>query len=355
MKNIYYLSLIRDGAGLTNQIFILVTGILKTLIMKKNIIIINGFSCDYKTLKYKSISDIFDLEKINYFLFNKYRIILYDKNKINFKIKSVYYGTSNVKIDITNEIINNFYTDNKLLIKKNIIFNNLKYDPLINVKKNIYITYNLGDNIDITEIYDEYLNDDIIFDLSNQYYDNSFGYINSINKIIFEDILTNIHYNNYYLDIVDNYIKPIMNNNINILHLRLENDAINHWSKINNIDINIFSEIIHNKYIYLIKKYINKDSENIILSYSQNNAVIDYLKNNKYNYKFIEKNNEGREINALVDLLISFKCNNIFIGNFNLKKLSGSTFSYYISIKLSNNIKKILIDLDNITDDEHIY
>jgi len=355
MKNIHYISLIRNGAGFTNQIFILITGILITLLSKKNIIIIDGFCCDYKTLKSKPISDIFDLEKINNFLFNKYKIKLYDKNKINFKIKSVYYGTNDIKIDITNEIINNFYTDNKFLIRKNVIFNNIKYDPLYGIRKNVYITYNLGDNIDITEIFDENLNNDIIFDLSNQYYDNTFNFINSINKLFFEDILANIYYNKYYLNIANNYIKPIINNSINILHLRLENDAINHWSKINNMDINIFSEIIHNKYIYLIKKYINKDSENIILSYSENNAVIDYLKHNKYNYTFNTKNKEGREINALIDLLISFNCNNIFIGNFNLKTLTGSTFSYYINTKLSNNIKKILIDLDNITSEEQIY
>jgi hypothetical protein len=83
--------------------------------------------------------------------------------------------------------------------------------------------------------------------------------------------------------------------------------------------------------------------------------VIDFLIENNYNYKSSEKTFEYRDNNAIIDLLISKNCNNIFIGNFNLKNLNGSTFSYYIAKLLKNNIKKICVDLDHIYEDEHIY
>jgi hypothetical protein len=65
-----------------------------------------------------------------------------------------------------------------------------------------------------------------------------------------------------------------------------------------------------------------------------------------------EKYFEEREKNAIVDLLTSQACNNIFIGNYNPVLSRGSTFSYYIykMIKATN----IFIDLDSIYDDEYI-
>ena len=59
-----------------------------------------------------------------------------------------------------------------------------------------------------------------------------------------------------------------------------------------------------------------------------------------------------REKNAIIDLLISTYCNNIFIGNFNVKNNNGSVFSYYIWKKNKHNVSNIYIDLDHIYDKE---
>lgn len=106
------------------------------------------------------------------------------------------------------------------------------------------------------------------------------------------------------------------------------------------------------KYIYIIKKYITLDERIIILTSSLSNQVIEFLKNNNYKYKLTKKFFCEREKNAIVDLLISKICNNIFIGNFNLEKLNGSTYSYYITQYLNSCVKKILIDLDRIKEHE---
>ena len=104
----------------------------------------------------------------------------------------------------------------------------------------------------------------------------------------------------------------------------------------------------------MIEKYLDKNSHNIVLSMNTDNKVIDYLKHNNYNYNFINKNNCGREINAIIDLIISNKCNNVFIGNIHPINFHGSTFSYCIYKMLDDHIKKILIDLDNINHEEYV-
>jgi ribosomal protein S8 len=115
-----------------------------------------------------------------------------------------------------------------------------------------------------------------------------------------------------------------------------------------------FRCFIENKYIELIKQHIDKNDETIILSSSSKNGVIDFFEREGYSYKFTEKHFAGREKNAIVDLLISKRCNNIFIGNFNPVKLNGSSFSYFISKSLHNDVKEIMIDLDRIRDAEII-
>ena len=83
--------------------------------------------------------------------------------------------------------------------------------------------------------------------------------------------------------------------------------------------------------------FIYKNNITILLSSSFNNEVINFLNNNKYNYFISKKKNfKYRELNAVVDFIISKQCNN------------GSTFSYYIYKTLnSKNIIYKYIDLDH--------
>lgn len=80
-----------------------------------------------------------------------------------------------------------------------------------------------------------------------------------------------------------------------MIHLRVEDDAITHWSKGNNMSKPEFKRWLEEKYIEIIRRYINKSDETIILSSSLNNGVIDFLNENKYNYRFTEKKYDDRE------------------------------------------------------------
>lgn len=63
----------------------------------------------------------------------------------------------------------------------------------------------------------------------------------NINKIFYNEIIKN----------PDNY-----NSYINIIHLRIEPDALIHWSKMNNISYDNFKNIIIKKYISAINEHI---------------------------------------------------------------------------------------------------
>ena len=363
MKKVFYLKIGQLGSGLTNQMFTLITCIIISINNNINAIIIDNFHNDYSNNETTPITKILNIPKINAFL-KKYNITLFDKNDTTFKLENVKYGINDKFINITKEVLDKFSNieKNALNIPIGTNFNLIVGDPCFGVKKVIDFYYKLND-VDIHEIFNENFDNKISFDILNANYKNTFGWINSYDKNIFEEILKNITFNDYFLELVTNNTMIIQKENLNInnlkwnvIHLRLENDAVNHWSKMNNMDKEFFKKYIEDKYIEIVKKYVDKTDNTLILSDSIDNNVINYLKNNNYVYFFPDKNFiNGRELNAIVDLLFSEKCNNIFVGNFNISKLNGSTFSYCISQKMNNNVKQILIDLDKITDDENIH
>ena len=349
----YYSNITMHGYGLTNQIFSLITSIILANKNKEKVVIVDKFLNDYSKNNYTPISQIFDLPKMNIFLKETYGLIMIDKHDANFKIDSVKYGTVEKNIDLTDLILEKFYKNNVLHIKKNTNLNDIKGDPCFGIKKQIFLNYTIN-NYFIEEMYPENLKSDVSIDILNSKYKKTFNWINSHNKNMFENILIHIDYSNEFIEKSMNLLHPmgdIKKKKINVIHLRLEDDAIKHWSKINHISENDFKHQLENKYINLIQKYVSKTDENILLSSSLHNKVIDFLVQNQYLYKFNEKYFEDREKNAIVDLLTGSYGNHLFIGNFNFKRLNGSTFSYYIGKRLDKKVKQIYIDLDHILDE----
>jgi hypothetical protein len=172
---------------------------------------------------------------------------------------------------------------------------------------------------------------------------------------MFEKILKGIEFNDDFVIKSDEFLKKIQTNKkINVIHLRLEEDAIIHWSKKNKMSQSDFKSYLETKYIGIIEKYNCKDDFNLILSHSFSNRVIDHLNELNIEYSFVDKFFDDREKNAIIDLLASRCCNNLFIGNFNIIRSNGSTFSYYIGNILNPDTVKIYIDLDKIVDPEKV-
>jgi hypothetical protein len=357
MKKIYYCKIAgRDNRGLCNQLFSLINGIIIAIKLKKEVIIVDEFQNDYIKKIYTSISKIINIEEFNNFLETNYNIRMVDKNDVRFKINTVYYGSNEYKINITDTVINKCIINNTFLLSNKVDLNVLVgEDPIPFCPKTVFINYSINNYI-LEETFEEahcYLKDNIIFNLNCVRFKHTFLWMDVIDKNMFDNILQNIIFNDTFYRLADAFLKENeidTNKKINVLHLRLESDALNHWSKKNNLPLLTFKNNLEEKYIKLIKNNIKKDEINIVLSYSSQNKVTHFLRDEGYKYFVTNKNIEnGREISALIDLIIGNICNNVFIGNFNLNLLNGSSLSYYLIQNFSNKkIKLGLIDLDRI-------
>ena len=347
-----YVKLALSGSGFTNQIFSLITGIILAIHNGSKIIFVDYFSNDYSKSSYTKISEIFNISNINDYLYVKYGVIIVDKYSNNFKFKYIKYGTKDKYYYLS-------CYEYPIHIKKNEQFNSLYGDPCPNIYKELTVNCSVYGYI-INEIYPENLTTDLVIDFERCEYMSTFSWINTYNKDIFEDILTHIVFGNRFLIQSGSQIQDIYNmknttsDKINVIHLRLEDDAIAHWSKMNNMTESCFQNSIETKYTELIKKYINKNDLTVVLTNSKKNGVFDFLHVEGYTFITLNKLYEDRELNAIIELLVSKICNNRFIGNFNFTKLNGSTFSYFISKMLNSNVEKITIDLDKIVDSEQI-
>ena len=126
---------------------------------------------------------------------------------------------------------------------------------------------------------------------------------------------------------------------INVIHLRIEQDWLDHVSshRTPRVSPTSISDEIAKKYINIIKKYIQKDDMTYILSGSSNNKVIDYLRKNQYTFFLFPKITPYREMNAAMDMVIGKQCNNVFIG------CSGSSFSDILKYRITgDNIQQHL-------------
>lgn len=169
---------------------------------------------------------------------------------------------------------------------------------------------------------------------------------NSKNNILYTNILNNIRFLDFYSNIAKN---NIYSNEINVIHLRLEEDALDIFSREMGIHRDVYKFINEHRYIECIKEYIDKSVMTIVIG-SKNNRVIDFLRENKYIFMATNKIFDKREINAVIDLNIGFECNKVFIGSFD------STFSYTIMCRLlKKDIFCCLIDMNKYTDSHKIY
>lgn len=361
--NIINLKISKKG-GLSNQLNPIINCIFniihnKKYSNKKQIIIIDNFNKDYHNNIFCSIDEILDIDSINNY-FKNYNIILIPANKIDFEIIKIEYGILGLNLfDITQKIKERYLVNGKYLSIPNYTqFNELKGDPLPLTAKDIYIYYKINGNIYMNTYFESRCNE-ISINLENEtlseFYLNTISAESKTNINLYNNILSNLKFLDKFY-IYSNNIKNSISNytKYSCIHLRNEDDSIHFWCMINNMDIFNFKQKLEDKYMFLIDKYLKPSNDEIIIilsSLETNNNVVDYLHKNNYNYLFLPKD-LYREINAINDLLISKICNNIYIGNYNPNTFTGSTFSYIVSNNMNKNVRKVLIDLDQIDEPE---
>jgi hypothetical protein len=278
-------------------------------------------------------------EKENIELTNGIRILdKYNHNNSCLLILEARYGLVEKYIDVKNMVYTHFLKNNELKIEKGIDLNFYFTDPCPGVLKELKLK--LLVNNTIVEI----IRNEIFFK------DNEIIVVNNKNKIK-NDVNLNTHFINLdfvfvpqIIQLANDFINHYMisvNQNINVLHLRIKEEAINYWSYYNGIGNVVYSNLLENKYIDLIQKYFNKNDNIIVLTYDTNNSVINYLQENNYHFFVRENKIYDTKFETAIDMQIGFNCNNIFIGNTNSK------FTQIINSKIKNK-KSVLINLKNI-------
>jgi glutaredoxin-related protein len=187
-----------------------------------------------------------------------------------------------------------------------------------------------------------HLREDVYYNVTgNQLIHNHMGFPHSQDYSMFMEILKNIEYNENFVNIANDFTKDF-HGKINVMHIRSEIDGISHWARINNMHELEYQNKLIQKYIQFIEDNICKDDDTIILCHELNENIREYLDKNNYKYHFINKTQNGRELNAIVDLLIGSQCNNVFIYS------AGSTFSVYLHSRLPEDIKAFCVDLNHL-------
>jgi hypothetical protein len=319
-----------EGCGLCNQLYSIVAGIKYCINNKINIIFINKFLKSINTNKYCSISEILNLQKFNQFL-TKYGIFICDVNNFQFRISNAEIYNGEIIQDITEDINKNFYTNNCLYIKKNTQFC-INNNDNKNLRLKITFILDTGFFIENYLIEDGKLIDDINYNFQSLDFTGNFKYQQDE---LFFDILRNIPFSEIIVNksLIKNLnlLENKKTNNINTIHLRIEDDVIEFYSKLLNIDKNNFKKFIEDKFINIIDSLMNKTDLIIVLSYSLDNRVLEFLEKNCYNYIINTEKDEDREISAINDLLLGENCNNYYICVWE------SSYSYTLLCRINKN------------------
>ena len=341
-----FVSLVDDvkGGGLCNQVMAFIDGISDAIKQNKKVIVVNDFNPQITSSKLLAAKDVFNFHEMNQLL-SSYGIQLLDRYQLTYSILSVQYGTDENRIDITREVFNTFVFDTILYIPKSTNLNKLKGDPFPGTAKKMFLKYSIGGKV-YEDSFQEVggLQADVCINISKLPFKFQFHWINANNQSTYEEFAKYIRFNSTYTTVADSFRSNIEHT----IHIRNEDDGLVHWSRQNKMSKDEFKRALELKYIQLIETHIPKNEHLTVLTYDTESAIVKFLNSNNYRFSFTNKALEGREQNAIVDLLIGSKTSGTFIGNFNTDLIRGSSFTYTILQLLDSKTKKVLLDLDDI-------
>jgi hypothetical protein len=272
--------------GLCNQLQTIVKGILLAIKYNRNIYI-DKFQIDLTNKKLCNINCILDIEKINIFLQNTIKTHIKILNVIDYNIINNLYNYCLPNINYT-EIPTMFYLNDNIELNKN-----MEIIYLGNI-----VSLNITDSFNYN--YDDYS-------------DNNLYYL----------IMVNIHFNETFYKI-KNHIKQELNlSKFNCIHLRIEDDALKHFSMCYELSIEEYNDKLLNFYDNNIKTLVKnkiyicsgmlKFNNTINLKYYNNIMKNNNLLCDKKNINIDEYYLNNRELIAIIDLLIAYD-SDIFVG-----------------------------------------
>lgn len=336
--------------GLCNQLIMFIHGVIECICDPMDlvdVIVVDDFKTDLYTNTYSPIEEVFDMDKICSYLYANFGVIVVGKHQLDIEIKKAVYGTMTTFIDVQDVLVKNFIHDNHFIFPRYISLNSLKGDPVLNNKKSLRITYTIKDGLEITKYYTEEF-----IDINCHFEDIEYKQYADWPRQLkwMETFLRHFSFHpKFYTK------KNIYNPLVHVIHVRLEYDAIKHWANENKMDNEAFYNTLAEKYIQAIEQHV-QNGVIMVLSYNSDNRVVDWLKETGREYFFIEKDkSQGREWNAIRDIVAAETYGNgVFIGNFDIYRMQGSTFSYFLMKKCKNFQKHVLVDIERIHEEPFV-
>jgi hypothetical protein len=319
----------KSDSGLSNQLYSLVNCIYDCINNDVNILFINKFYKSINTSNYCNIDQVININKLNSYL-SQYKIFIVDSLNFTFKIDSAYVIDNNkIILDVIEEL-QSFVLNNEVIIS-----NEKKlFETKLEENKEYLLTIKYSLNNGYFE--EKYIirNNKLITHINYNFKHLNFNIysIIGIKDNFFWNILQNIYFCDEFVEKannIQNTIKTLNHNNINCIHLRLEDDFIKHYSENLQMDENEIKRKLEKYYIYAIKKTILPSDLTIILTNDMNNVVVKFLLENNYKIFTTQKIYNDRELNAIIDLEVGNLCNNVYIYVYE------STFSYFLMNKLT--------------------
>jgi len=295
--------------GLCNQLQTIVKGILLGIKYNRNVYI-DKFQIDLHNGRLCNINHILDINKINIFL----------KNTIKTHIEIL------DKID--ENIIDNL---------NNYCLPNIDYNEISRMS---FINDNIESNQTMKIIY---LGNIVSLDIYQSF---NYVYGEYSNNNLYFLIIINLRFSEVFYRIKDNIKEKLKLTNFNCVHLRIEDDALDHFSKCYNLSLEDYNTKLL-KYYNDNMNLIDKDKKTYICSgmlQFDNKINFDYYNNLIKNNMFCDKKNlilsehyrNNRELVSIVDLLIAID-SDYFIG------CEISSFSQVIKHYYEYNKKKYIL------------
>jgi hypothetical protein len=331
--------------GLCNQLIQFLHGVLQSICDGIDIIVVDDFKMDLKKEEYCAFGEIVDLVRFSRYLYDTYGVMIFDRRAFHLHIVSVHYGTMTSFTDLTHKVIHSHVQNDCLELDVKTLD-----PPNPDIGQSVRISYRVADDLPyITKSYFE--NECITCPLKSECVDyhryagwpKHVGWMNRLIQTFW------FHPRLYYDPL---YIwKGVNGSRVHVIHVRLEYDAICHWAKENKMSREEFYECLSHKYTRAIETHVH-DGVLLVLSHNSDNKVVQWLKETGRSYVFVEKQRSlGRECAAVYDMMNAVAHGNgVFIGNFDIYRMQGSTFSYFL-MKKCRFQKHVLIDIERIHQD----
>lgn len=300
MKDVYFATVSKEDY--VYQVFSLACSVYTAIQRDKKVVVID--------------SDKFDVVHLTNAL-KKYELRVLEKTGLDFQRVAVFYGKGNNVVDLTEKVPSVFKGD----------CNTIGGDPCPNQTKELFFCYSLN-GTEYHETHPEKV--DILFDVSEATYFHDYFWMDKANMSLYQEIMK--------------AIKPkVRKTHVGIrhvVHVLSEEDISQNATLLGKTKEEYYQALLE-KYIEIVGVFITNVEDTIVLIQKEPCDLLDkYLK---------EKGNPILSLNTVDALTYSevSSANGMFIGNFNMDTLTGSSCSYYLHTTLPAK-QSILIDLDMI-------